>query len=158
MRDGAAFVDVHAAGAAAFEELEAQAALAGARLGDHADHLPVARGRLREASSSVRRSAARPTKRERPRAREMSKRVRAAPMPVEPVDAHRLGDALDAELAEILEREVAADQRRGRRGQVAGVGRGERFHALREADRVALRRVVHAQVVADPADHDRRPS
>ena len=30
---------------------------------------------------------------------------------------------------------------------------GERFHALRQADRVSLRRVVHAQIVADLADH-----
>ncbi len=46
--DGAPFVDAHAAGAAAFEELEAQAALPGARLGHHAHHLPVARRRLLE--------------------------------------------------------------------------------------------------------------
>jgi hypothetical protein len=33
-------------------------------------------------------------------------------------------------------------------------GLGELLHALRQADRVTLRRVVHAQVVANPADHD----
>ena len=73
------------------------------------------------ASSSVRRSAARPTKRERPRAaRDVEARARRADAG-EAVDAHRSGDALHAELAEIVEREVAADQRGRRRRQVAGV-------------------------------------
>ena len=52
------------------------------------------------------------------------------------MDPHRLGDALDAKVAEVLQREVAARQRGGGRAQVAGVGRGERFHPLRETDGV----------------------
>ncbi len=69
------------------------------------------------------------------------------------VYVHRLGGAVDPELAEVFEVEVAAYQRRRGVGQVAGIGRRERLHALRETDRVPLRRVVHAQVVADLADH-----
>ena len=33
-------------------------------------------------------------------------------------------------------------------------GFGELFHALRESNAVAERRKVHAQIVADPSDHD----
>ena len=70
--------DRHAAGAAALGELEAEAALAGARLGDDADHLPVPALRAAPAPPRASRiSASRPTKRERPRARETSKRVRS---------------------------------------------------------------------------------
>ena len=99
-------------------------------------------------------SSSRPTKRESPRARDTSSRVVAAPGADETVDAHRLGDALHAELAEILELEVAARRAPPSPRQIAGIGRRERLHALRKADGVALRRVVHAQVVADRADHD----
>ncbi len=106
------------------------------------------------AASSVRISASRPTKRTRPRARERSKRVRARADARELVDVHRLGDALQRELAEVVEREVELRELRGVLGEVDAAARGERLHALREADRVPLRRVVHAQVVADLADHD----
>ena len=148
--DGAALVDAHAAGAAALEELEAQAALPGARLGHDAHHLAVARGRLLERvleRAQIRRRARR-SARDRGRARGRSA---CAPRRGRRARWTRTGvaDALHAELAEILEREVAADQRGRRCRQVAGVGRGERFHALREPHGVALRRVVHAQVVAD---------
>ena len=50
--------------------------------------------------------------------------------------------------------EVAGHQRRRLRREVAGVGLGELLHALRQADGVALRRVVHAEIVADRADDD----
>lgn len=68
------------------------------------------------------------------------------------MDSHRSSDALDGEFAERVEREIAADERGGRRRQVTGVRLGKTLHALRASDRVALRRVIHAQVVADPAD------
>ena len=62
--------------------------------------------------------------------------------------------ALHAEVAEVFELEVAADQRRRRRRQVADIGRGERLHALRQTDGVSLRGVAHAEIVADRADDD----
>ncbi len=75
------------------------------------------------------------------------------PTPARPVHAQRLGAALHAERAEVLEREVAGHQiGRGLRDE-ARVRLGQRFDPLREAHGVPLRGVVHAQVVADLADH-----
>ena len=68
------------------------------------------------------------------------------------VDPYRRADALDGELAQIFELEVATDECRRRVAEVAGVGRGQGLHALGEPHGVALRRVVHAEIVADPAD------
>ena len=68
--------------------------------------------------------------------------------------AYGLTHPLHLELAEVLEREVSPHQGGRRRREVARIGRGERLHALRKADGVPLRSVVHAQVVADRADDD----
>ena len=87
------------------------------------------------------------------RAGDVEARARRAE-PAQLEDGHGPGDALHVERAEVVEREVARDEARGGAAQVAGVRLRERFHALREAHRVALRGVVHAQVVADLADHD----
>jgi hypothetical protein len=46
--NGAALEYTHSTRPTAFEKLEAQPAFAGARFGDHADHLAVARGGLFE--------------------------------------------------------------------------------------------------------------
>jgi hypothetical protein len=152
--DGTAFEDAEAARAAALEELEAEAALAGARLRDDADRLSIPGGALLERvleRADVGGAADETGEPARPG--DVEARSRGAE-PDEPVHLDRLGHALHPELAEILEVEVAAGERRGGGGQVAGVGRGERLHALREADRMPLRCVVHAQVVADLADDD----
>jgi hypothetical protein len=69
------------------------------------------------------------------------------------VDSHGSGHTLHPELTEVVEGEVALDEGRRRRRQVTGVRLGQALHALREPNGVPLRRVVHAQVVADRADH-----
>ena len=69
------------------------------------------------------------------------------------MDAQRPAGALDLELAQVGEREVALDERRRVLGEVGLAGLGELLHALRQADRVADRGVVHGQVLADRA-HD----
>ena len=98
VRDAVALVDVHAARPAALEELEAEPALAGARPRRRRRRpAPLPRSARASAASSTRISSSRPTKRERPRARETSKRVRSGPTPCELEDAHRLVHALDCE-------------------------------------------------------------
>ena len=79
VRDAAALEDRDPARATALDELGAQAALAGARLGDDADHLTVAARARSSAASSPAISRSRPTNAESPRARERSKRVRNDP-------------------------------------------------------------------------------
>ena len=60
--------------------------------------------------------------------------------------------ALDFELAELAELELALDQRRGRGTDRGRADRSERFHPLAKRGRVADRREIHVQVVADRAD------
>jgi hypothetical protein len=62
--------------------------------------------------------------------------------------------ALDGELAEILELEVSLDQTRSGRRDIGLADFRELLHPLRQTDGVSLRRIVHAQVVADLSDHD----
>ena len=65
---------------------------------------------------------------------------------------HRLGDAAHGERPQIAQAEVAGHEPRRVLRQVGRPRLGELLHPLRETDRVALRRVVHAEIVADPAD------
>ncbi len=74
--------------------------------------------------------------------------------PLELVDQYRLTDAFQLEPPEVAEPEEPRDEGRGVLGQVDPLGPGELLHALGEPDGVALRGVIHAEVVADPADHD----
>ena len=140
---------------AAVEELGAQARLAGARLGHDAHHLAAAAARALERGVERRPCHGRARRSvESPRARERSRRVRNEPTPSRSKSPTGSATPLTLRAAEILEREVALDEP-GRVLRDADVSRlGERLHALREADGVPLRGVVHAQVVADPADHD----
>jgi hypothetical protein len=69
-------------------------------------------------------------------------------------DAERGPRALHRERPEGAEPEEALDEPRGVLGQVDAVGRGELLHPLREADHLALRGVVHAEIVADLPHHD----
>jgi len=95
---------------AAFEELEAQAALAVPASAPRRPpaHCPRPSARRHLERAQIRRPS---TKRQRPRAREC--RSACAPhRSDEPVDAHHLGDALDAKLARSSSAEVATDQRR----------------------------------------------
>ena len=79
--------------------------------------------------------------------------MRNAPDALEVEEADGLGNAFDLRAAQVLQLEVALDEPRRVLRETDVPGLGERLHALRQADDVALRRVVHAQVVADAADH-----
>ena len=70
------------------------------------------------------------------------------------VDAQRVLHAFHREQPQVAEPEEPLHQPRGVLGEVDAIGLGELLHARGQADGVALRRVVHAQVVADLADHD----
>jgi hypothetical protein len=67
---------------------------------------------------------------------------------------YRLVHALHGESSEIVEAEVPGDERRRGFGEIYLARLSEVLHPRRETDRVPLRRIVHAQVVADlPYDH-----
>jgi hypothetical protein len=152
--DAARFEDREAAGAATLDELETEPALARPRLCHHAHRLPVPRqaaleGRLQRghfggASDELRESA---------RPREVEPGAQRSEL-FERIDAERLAHALQRELPERSEREEALDEPCGVRSQIRRARLGQLLHALRQADGVPLRGVVHAQIVADPADHD----
>jgi len=71
------------------------------------------------------------------------------------VDAQGVVHAFHREQPQVAEPEQPLHQPRGVLAQVRLARIGQLLHALRQPDRVALRRVVHAQIVADLADHDR---
>src|SRR5439155_9713543 len=82
--------------------------------------------------------------------------VEAGPQPartLQLVEPQRLARALHARRPEVAQGEEPRDQLRGVLGQEGPAGLGQLLHPLREPHRVALRRVVHAEVVADLADH-----
>ena len=97
-------------------ELEAQAALAGARLGDDADDLAVARAcACASAASSVAHvGGAADEAREAAGARDVEARARRADADAGDGRAPARATPLTRNVAEIVEREVAADQRRRR--------------------------------------------
>src|SRR5262249_18733739 len=76
-----------------------------------------------------------------------------APDAIERIDAKRLRDALQAKSAETREREESLHECGGVLAQVRLAWIGEGLEASGDAHHLALRRVVHAQVVADRADH-----
>src|SRR5262249_48892192 len=70
------------------------------------------------------------------------------------VNVDRLLHTLDASFAEVTELEESVHQLGRRRRQADSIRRGDLLHARREPHGLSLRRVVHAQVVADLADDD----
>ena len=140
--------------AAALGELVAEPALADPGFGDQADRRrPRPAWRRSSAARSAAISSARPTKREKPRSRERSSRERACADPGQLEDADRPARPLDLELAEVLEVEEAGGELGGVLGHVGLAGLGQRLHPLRQADRVADRRVVAVAALADrPGD------
>src|SRR5262249_27591677 len=68
-------------------------------------------------------------------------------------DVQRFAYALDARSAEIPQREVAADELRGVLGEIDAARLRKPLDARCQPHRVPLRGVVHAQVLADLADH-----
>ena len=114
--------------------------------------LPVPGRRLVEARARARPSSARPADETRPAARRahVDAGARAAET-AQLVDPHRFADAFERERTEVAQLEVVGHQRRGGLRHAGAVRRGELLDALREPDGVALRGIVHAQIVADPS-------
>jgi hypothetical protein len=77
---------------------------------------------------------------------------RERPGAFELVHTQRLTDALDPGLPKGAQRKQTGDQLRGVSRQEDTARRRELLHPRRQPDRVPLRRVVHAQIVADLAD------
>ena len=146
-------VDPEPPGTATRQEFEAETALADAGLGDDAHHLSVARlgaGERRFQGMQIRVPAH--EARESARSRHLeagAKRSNAH----EHEDPHRRLHPFHGERSQILQLEEAGDQLRRVLGQVDLSGLRELLHPCGEPDRVALRGVVHAQVVSDRPDH-----
>ena len=144
-----------ALGVVGVDELIDQARLAHPGLADQRHHLAVPRpGLLPGPAVSAASSCCRPTKRrEAPR-----RRCLQAPPdgtgPDQLKDLDGLGQPLDRHRPQggDLHQALHQPQRRGR--QQNGARRGQLFHARRQMRRLAHRRVVHVQVVANRAHHD----
>ena len=154
MGDAVRLVDGDLPRATALGELVAEAALAGSCIGDHADDLRVPRDRLLERRLERGHLAL--------AADELGEAARvgdveAGPHPpdaLELEDVQQVVQPLDAGFAQIAELEVAGHELGRVPGEERLPGIGHLLHALREPDRVAERRVVHAEIVADLPDHD----
>jgi hypothetical protein len=154
MRDRARDAHPHPARPAALGEFQAEPALAGARLGHHTHDLALTgegtrergleRGQLVGPSHEAREPA---------RARDVEARADRATA-FEHRDPQRDREPLDREGPELAQLEPARDEPCGRLRHAGRPGLGQLLHALRDPDHRALGRVVHAQVVADLADHD----
>src|SRR4029453_11014430 len=140
--------------ATALDELRAQARLAGARLGNDADHLTMA------AASALERGVARghftvaPDERGEPAGSRAIEASAERPHGLEFEEPDRLTHALDRDPAQILEVEVPLDEPRRVLRDTDVPRLGARLHALREAHDVSLGRELHAQVVANSSDYD----
>ena len=147
-------VDRHALRPPALCELVAEAALSDARLAHDADHLTLAGECLLQGALERMQLLGAPDEaREAARAGDVEPPARRADAG-QLVDPQRPTGALDLELAQIGQREVALYERRRVLAEVHPVGGGELLHALREADGMADRGVLHAEVLADrPHDH-----
>jgi hypothetical protein len=139
--------------ATARNELVTQAAFPHARLPHHAHHLTssgdgplerrLQRRHLVPASHELREAA-------------LPRQVQAGaqrPHPPQREDPKRLGAPLDLRGAQVLQLEVARDQRRRVLGQVRRPRLRQLLHPRRQAHGVPLRGVVHAQIVSDLAHH-----
>ena len=154
VRGAVGLVDGDLAAAAALRELVAEPALAHAGLADHTHHAPlpfqhvlqrrVERRELVRAADQAREAACPRHVHPRPH--------RAHPDELEDLD--RVPRPLHWGTPQRRKLEVALDQMRRALGHADAARLGQRLHALRQAHRVTLRGVVHAQVVADLADHD----
>ena len=143
-----------AAGANALQELEAQPALAGPCIGDDTHDLPAPGYRLlQRVLQGLHIVVAANEACETAGSRDIEASSQGA-LADQLVDPHGLLEPLDRERAEILEIQVAGDERRGRVAHVDRVGGRELLHACGQAYREPLSGVVHAKVVADLAHHD----
>src|SRR5439155_15937541 len=139
---------------AALREVVAEPTLADARLGDHANHPPITGERALERRLKRRHLVVAPDEaREAPRAGDVEARAQRA-RAFELVDGQCGAAALEREPAEIAELEVPRYEGGRVLREVDAAGIGELLHALGESHRVAERRVVHAEIVADPPHDD----
>ena len=147
-------VNRHAALALAAGELLAEAALPDAGLAHDPHHLRLPRQRALEGGLEAPNLIVAPDEPGEAACSRSPRTSGCTPGAGELVHAQRPARALHLELAEVGERQVVLDEPRRVLCQVDPVGRRELLHPLREADRVADRGVVHAEVVADRAHDD----
>ena len=117
--------------------------------------LPRPRWVLSKASRRKASARCRPTKAVSPRSSARSKRARPLSRRVAVKVRHRRRQPLQRHLAGGLDDEVAAHQAHRGFADPRAARRRHLLQARREVHRLALGRVVHAQVVADLADDDR---
>jgi hypothetical protein len=145
-------VDGNPACTAALGELVAEPALPGPGLGDHPHHLRVSRCRpLERRLEGGHLATAADESREAARVR----RFQARPHPphtLEIEDAQRLAQPLEPGLPKVSEREVAGNEACRILCEEHFPRLGDLLHPCREPYGMSLRRVIHAQVVSDPAD------
>jgi hypothetical protein len=151
--DAARLKDREAAAAAAFDEFEAQAALARPGVGHDAHRLPAPLETALERCLQGRQLGGASDELREPACSRALEMIAQEPEPLERVDAERLAGPLQCDLPEGAEREVTLDEVRGLRREVRAAGLGQLLHALCQTDGVPLGGVVHAQIVSDPADH-----
>ena len=138
----------------ALGELAAQAALAHTGLADDPHDLPVPGPRLLQRLLERPQLALAPDEaREPARVRDVEPSSRRADTR-ELVDADRPARALDLDLAQVGQLDIALRQRRGVLGDVHRARPRKLLHALGEAHGVADGRVGHGEVLADRAHHD----
>ncbi len=138
----------------ALDELEAQPTFTNSGFTDHADDLPVRSDRAGEdpvEPGELNVPSDQPG--QAPRARGFEPRA-SGPDPAQLDDADRRRHPLYRLKTGVFEHEEPLDEPSRRLGEQYGARGRQLLHARREADRVALGRVVHAQIVADlPDDH-----
>ena len=155
VRRAVALVDGEAPRRATLGELAGEPALAHARLADQADHLSLSGDRpLERAFKTGHLLLASDEAREAPRLSDDLEAGAERPRALERVDPQRLAHALHGEGAQVAQTEVVRDELCRVLRQVRRTGIGELLHPGREPDRVALRGVLHVQVVPDRPHHD----
>ena len=153
VRDTTGRVDQQSAGGAAGDEFVHQAALAHPRVADDPDRPPVAVQRLVERGIQLRAlrvATDEPGQPARSRHRRQPRPRHAAPDQLE----HALGlaRALELELAQLAQLELALDQRGGGGADRRRSRRRQPLDPLTQRRRVADRDEVHVHVIADRAD------
>jgi hypothetical protein len=136
------------------EQLEAEAALAHPRFPDHPDDVLLADERALEGGIERRHLPLAPNEACEAAAPGHLQARAGGPAALQLEDPDRLRRTLEAHFTQIAQREVRGDEPRGVLGERDAVRGGHLLHALGEPHHVALCRVLHAQIIADRADHD----
>ena len=154
VRDGARLEHEPALGPMRVDELVEQARLADPGLPQHRHDLAAAApGLLERLAELIDLRVATDEAGEPPRHRGLQARAgRAGAHDL--VDGHGLGQALDRRGPERFHLDEPLGPPQGGLGDEGGAGAGELLHPRRQMRRLADRRVVHVEVVADRAHHD----